>query len=373
MPMAEKMASTAEDEIERRALAALEELIEHTGDAHFRQQLMADLPEKVRMRVIALERSQVAAARALPTLIPGAVMADADLPPPARIGAFRLGHRLGRGGMGDVWLGERADGLFEQKAAIKLIQRRVLARAADAFDAERRFLARFEHPGIARLIDGGLTEDGLPWLAMEYVEGRPIDAACEGRPLADRLGIFIAAARAVQFVHGQLVAHGDIKPANILVGRDGNPKLLDFGISRLIGDDAGPAHSPFTPGFASPERCLGGGPSVADDVHALGKTLEILLAGDGDVELKAIAAKAAALGDGRYSSVEALIGDLRRWEWKLPVSALPDHATYRALKFMQRHRKGLAFATTCTPARKAHSQKKSNQDLTTRPSVAWQD
>jgi serine/threonine-protein kinase len=344
------------DDVERSALAACEELFEHTGNAAFRQRLMADLPDEVRARVIAIERSNAAAASALPTLIPGSADCDAELPPPARIGAFRLVRRVGRGGMGDVWLGERADELFEQKAAIKLIQRRVLARAADAFDAERRFLARFEHPGIARIIDGGLTEDGLPWLAMDYVEGQPIDAGCAARGLAECLAIFVAAARAVQFVHGQLVAHGDIKPANILVTADGRPKLLDFGIARLIGDDvalanpnpgrAAPGLAPFTPGFASPERCAGGPPSVADDVFALGRTLERVIEGRGaDAELTAIADKAVASAETRYSSVEALIADLLRWEARLPVSAMPDRALYRARKFVQRHRTGLIFTT----------------------------
>ncbi|HWI87468.1 MAG TPA: serine/threonine-protein kinase [Sphingomonas sp.] len=318
-----------------------EALAERPGDVLTRRRLLHDVPDAVRGRLEALEASVEHAANALPTLIPGSRVSDSDLPPPSRVGAFRLTRRLGRGGMGDVWLGERADGLFDQQVAVKLIQRHALARAANAFDAERRFLARLEHPEIARLIDGGVTEDGLPWLAMEYVEGRAIDEACADRPIGERVRLFIAAANAVQFVHSKLVAHGDIKPANILVGDDGRLKLLDFGIAGLIGDGDRDSLAPFTPGFASPERQAGAPPSVADDVYALGRTLMLLAGEDADAELRAIMRKATAAEAARYGSADALVADLLRWRDQLPVRALPDRAVYRGRKFVVRHRRGV--------------------------------
>jgi len=154
-----------------------------------------------------------------------------------RIGAYRLIRVLGRGGMGAVYLAERADGAFEQQVAIKLIKRgmdtdQVLAR----FRAERQILASLVHPNIARLLDGGTTEDGLPYFAMEYIEGRPIDAFAEalGLVVEDRLRLFLLVCDAVSYAHAQGVIHRDIKPLNTLVTGAGLPKLLDFGIAKVL-------------------------------------------------------------------------------------------------------------------------------------------
>ena len=339
------MASRSSPDIDRRALALFERLADHIGHTGFRERLLKREPEEVRARVAALEASVTRAAGAIPTIVPGSGDLGGTALPPHRLGAFRIGTHLGRGGMGEVWLGERDDGLYDQKVAIKLIQRRVLARAGAAFDEERRILARLEHPNIARLIDGGVTEDGLPWLAMEYIDGEPLDVACEGKSAAERVMMFIKAADAVQYAHSRMIAHADLKPSNIYVDRGGRVKLLDFGISGLIGASR-PTQGesePVTRDFASPERLSGGGPSVSDDVFALGKTLSLILITAYDPELAAIAAKAhAPLEKDRYGSVAALIGDLDRWRQRLPVLAYPGGWTYRARKFMQRHRTGVA-------------------------------
>jgi hypothetical protein len=310
--------------------------------------VLAGASEAVRARVAALEGRLGAGAAAIPTLIPGSGELTGAALPPARIGVFRLTELLGRGGMGEVWAGSRDDGLFEQTVAIKLIQRHALARAAAVFDDERRFLARLEHPHICRLIDGGMTDEGLPWLAMEYCDGRPIDEAVAGRPLATRVATFAKAAEAVQYAHGRMVAHADLKPTNIMVARDGTPKLLDFGIARLIDDPTRGTAPPSRAGgaltreFASPQRLAGAGASVADDIFALGRTLSILIGDDTDRELAAIAARASHADEARrYGSVAALIADLDRWRARLPVEALPPTLAYRAGKFVERHRWGV--------------------------------
>ena len=334
----------ASPEHERRALQLFEHLADQPDNAKLRARLTRGEPDQVLTRLRALEASVTRATGAIPTLIPGSADCEGVLPPPERIGAFRLVERIGRGGMGDVWLGQRDDGLYDRKIAIKLIQRHALKRAASAFDDERRFLARLEHPNIARLIDGGVTEDGLPWLAMEYFDGKPIDVACEALTTRECVQLFVKAADAVQHAHSRLIAHADLKPSNILVGADGRVKLLDFGIAGLIG--AGPREGtgsgPLTRDFASPERIAGGGPSVADDVYALGKTLSLIGEGRSDRELAAIAAKAQqANPDDRYGSAAELIADLDRWRARLPLQAMHDSLGYRMGKFVERHRVGV--------------------------------
>jgi len=341
------MANTASPEVERRALALFEHLADSPDNTKLRARLTRGEPEAVLARLRALEASVTRAAGSIPTLIPGSGDCDGLLPPPERVGAFRLVERIGRGGMGDVWLGQRDDGLYDQKVAVKLIQRHALRRAADAFDDERRFLAQLEHPNIARLIDGGVTQDGLPWLAMEFFDGRPIDQACEALSTRDAVHLFVKAADAVQHAHSRLIAHADLKPSNILVGPDGRVKLLDFGIAGLIGAGprAGTGSGPLTRAFASSERIAGDGPSVADDVYALGKLLALMREGRGVPELAAIATKAHRPdAAGRYGSVAAMIADLDRWRARLPVTAMPDRWRYRAHKFVERHRRGV-FAT----------------------------
>ncbi len=331
-------------DVERRALALFERLSSQPENLRFRNRVLQNEPEAVLARLDAFEASVARAQRAIPTLIPGSADCDNTLPPPQKVGPYRLIEKIARGGMGDVWLGRRDDGLYEQKVAIKLIQRHALVKAGAAFDDERRFLARLEHPNIARLIDGGLTEDGLPWLVMEFFEGVAIDVASKLRTDPERVALFIRAADAVQYVHSRLIAHADLKPSNIIVNENGRVKLLDFGISRLIGagEHVGVGSGPVTREFASPERLKGAGPSVGDDVFALGKTFALMLEGSKDADLAAISQKAQNPDELlRYGSAAAMIADLDLWRARLPVSSVVNTRRYRAKKFIGRHRIGV--------------------------------
>lgn len=311
------------------------------------------------------------------------VMAEAAEVPEC-FGAWRVQSRLGAGGMGEVWLAERSDGGFVQRAAIKqvawptpgLLQR---------FQRERQILAQLEHPGIARLIDGGTDDSGCPYLAMEYVQGQRIDAWVRERVLGVRatVRLLLQVCEAVQFAHRNLVVHSDIKPSNILVTADGSPRLLDFGVARVLsGGDAEATHTAtrlMTPDYAAPEWLAGGAVTTAVDVYALGVLAYELLAGarpyrldrGGDVVRQladrpaqppsaAVARDApdrrarlrALQGDldrivqtamahapaRRYASVEALAQDLRSWLDGRPVAARGDNAWYRLRKFVARNR-----------------------------------
>lgn len=263
----------------------------------------------------------------------------------SRLGPYRLIELIGRGGMGEVYQAERADDHYRSRVAIKLVRvDHDASRLAWRFRSERQILAQLEHPNIARLIDGGVTDDGLPWLAMEYVDGVPIDEAAKGKSLGARLALFVRAADAVQYAHSRMIAHADLKPSNILVGGDGRLKLLDFGISQLIdGDREQAAAGAVTRDYASPQRLAGAGPSVSDDVYALGCTFAAMLDGTSDPELAAIVARARHPDEAaRYGSAAELIADLDRWRARLPVVALPSTFRYRAGKFVERHRWGVA-------------------------------
>ncbi|HEY2780634.1 MAG TPA: protein kinase [Steroidobacteraceae bacterium] len=314
-----------------------------------------------------------------------------------RIGAYELIACLGRGGMGEVWRARRADAEFEKQVAIKLVRTGYdTAFVLQRFKAERQILATLEHPNIARLIDGGMAAEGQPYLVMELVEGRPIDEYCESHNLsvAERLRLFREVCAAVSYAHQRLVVHRDLKPANILVTADGSIKLLDFGIAKLLqplSADAAPADATrttmraLTPAFSSPEQILGLPITTASDVYSLGVVLFHLLAGRSpyrttlastrdaikDVcETEPLKPSAAALTAGthktyalldrdldditlkalrkepekRYSSVEQLSEDLRRYLSGLPVIARGDQLSYRAGKFLRRHRIELAAA-----------------------------
>lgn len=324
-------------EVERRALALFEALADAPDDAARRRDLTVDVPPEVLARLDALE------AGARKTFAPLGDDGE-ERAPPSRLGPFRLVRRVGRGGMGEVWEGARADGLFEQRVAVKFLQPRLLARAGRSFEDERRFLARLEHPGIARLIDGGATAEGLPWLAMEFVDGKPLDQAVTQLSLARRIAPLIEAGRAVSFAHAQGVAHGDLKPANILVGTGGAVKLLDFGIARMIDAPGRDGPQPLTRDFASPERLAGAAPSVADDVYALGRTLAHLVGPDRQRELAAIVARATAAPAARYPTVDAFVDDLARWRAGEPVRAVAGGWAYRAIKLIGRNPRWMLIA-----------------------------
>ena len=315
------------------------------------------------------------------------------MPPDTQIGAYRIVRELGRGGMGRVFLAERADAQFQMRVAIKLIQRWMDSDAVlQRFRHERQILAGLDHPNIARLLDGGTTADGVPYFVMEYVDGVPIDQYCRDHKLTidARLELFRQVCAAVSYAHQHLVVHRDIKPSNILVTADGTPKLLDFGIARLLegGDGALVTEAglqAMTPQYASPEQLRGARVTTVSDVYALGVLLYELLAGERpyDVtgrtteEIRDVIANSPPMkpsaaaerrGDGatarrlrgdldtivvtamrqdpaeRYGSVALLSEDVRRHLAALPVTARGDSWRYRAARFVRRQKLGVAAA-----------------------------
>jgi serine/threonine-protein kinase len=281
-----------------------------------------------------------------------------------RLGPYLLIDEIGSGGMGTVFLAERADDTFHQRVAIKLLRGIPTREATERMRRERQILADLAHPHIARLLDGGSTADGQPYLVMEYVEGVPINEFCRARGLsiAERLRLVQKVCGAVQFAHQRLVIHRDLKPANVLVRADGEPVLLDFGIAKLLGNTGGDAHTGmpwFTPAYASPEQRRGEPVSTTTDVYGLGLLLYECLAerppqADAErlprpsattdryripVELDLIVAKAThPEPERRYVSAAALAEDLQRHLRGRPVHAVPDRLHYRVVKFVGRHR-----------------------------------
>ena len=214
------------------------------------------------------------------------VVQPRSLPFGTCLGSWRIHDLIGRGGMGEVYEASRADGVFEQRAALKLLRFEAVGEM-QRFDAERRILARLEHRGIARLLDGDTTPDGRPYTVMEYVEGRSLTefAREQGLSLHERLDLFMQVCDAVAFAHRNLVIHRDIKPDNILVAADGTAKLLDFGIAKLLDVAALPREAdltfaPFTPDYAAPEQVTGEPVTTATDIYALGVVLFELLTGE---------------------------------------------------------------------------------------------
>src|SRR5215472_3394471 len=203
-----------------------------------------------------------------------------------RLGAWRVLREIGRGGMGAVYLATRDDDQFQKRVAIKVVKRGMdTAELLSRFRRERQILANLDHPYIARLMDGGSTPEGRPFLVMEFVEGRPIDAYCHdlGLDLEHRCRLFLRVCEAVSYAHRQLVIHRDLKPGNILVTNKGEPKLLDFGVAKLLDTELDPglttlvAPRMLTPDYASPEQVRGEFVGTASDVYALGAILYELL------------------------------------------------------------------------------------------------
>jgi len=343
------------------------------------------------------------------TLLDGTVLdalPEAALMEGQRVGAFRILEQIGTGGMGTVFLAERADGQFEQRVALKLIKRgmdseQILRR----FRNERQILARLNHPHITRLLDGGLTDDGRPYFAMEYVEGVPIDDYCDAHHLniEERLQLFRAVGEAVQYAHRNLIVHRDLKPENILVTEDGRIKLLDFGIAKVLEEDDAArtqvGRRVMTPAYAAPEQVRGEPVTTATDVYAMGLLLFELLLGhlpygvtgqpreeierricqdepappstmvgrtreDCEItpetismtrrtrtdrlrrhlsgDLDTICLKALRKEpERRYVSAEQFVEDIRRHLDGLPVLARRETGTYRLQKFIRRHRTGV--------------------------------
>jgi len=333
------------------------------------------------------------------------------------IGPYRILGLLGRGGMGTVYLAERQDGSFSHRVALKILRSGLADTGMAArFKSERQILADLRHPNIARLVDGGTTADDSPYLVLEHVEGERIDRWCDEERLGveQRIDLFRVVCSAVQSAHRNLVVHRDLKPANILVTADGHPKLLDFGIAKILGPSShdhtmavtGTLDRLLTPAYASPEQVLGRPVTTASDVYSLGAILYELLVGttphlfDGssaaDVEreiclneperpsqvIRRLAGTPAGdevarqrattvdrlarrLGgdldtivmtalrkepERRYPSVDAFAEDLRRHLRQLPIMARPDTLVYRAGKFVRRHRGSVIAATVSVAA-----------------------
>ena len=298
----------------------------------------------------------------LRTMAPRAANVVDTLKPGAKLGVWELEDMLGRGGMGAVYKARRADGLYEQSAAVKVVQ--IFSDAQRArFDQERQRLARLEHPGVVRIIDGGITEDDLAFLVMEYVDGAPLDGwlADQNAGREQVLRLAVEAAQALSHVHGRLILHRDIKPANILVSTDGQVKLIDFGIGSEF-RDADDAPFAMTLAFAAPEQLNQKSVDVGADIFAFGATLHKLLTGampvrrsDGgvdidktllrDKELAAIIARATAFDPAeRYSAVDGLIEDLQHFLNKEPVNAYSTARVYRIGKFFSRYPASSALA-----------------------------
>ena len=306
---------------------------------------------------------------------------------PSRIGPYEVLHELGHGGMGTVYLGRRVDGDFEQRVAIKLVRRGLdTAYVLRRFREERQILAGLDHPYIARLYDGGTTADGQPYFVMEHVEGRTLLESCERRGLGlrERLELFRKVCAAVQYAHRNLVVHRDLKPGNILVTEDGTPKLLDFGLAKLLVADGGADATEvtglglraMTVAYASPEQLRGERITTATDVYSLGVLLFELLTGERPQRVqttdpqeiaravcdqqperpsvragKHVSWRRALAGDldnivlmalrkepeRRYASGEHLAEDLRHYLENLPVIARPAGLGYRSRKFVRRH------------------------------------
>ncbi len=294
-----------------------------------------------------LERADGDDGRFRPLLVPVGTRYP-ELAADQRLGAFRLVRPLGQGGMGDVWLAERDDGAFAQLVAIKSPRSGVQGLAAlQRFERERALLAALEHPGIARLVDGGATAEGRPWLAMEFVEGRAIDhfAAQEGLDFAARVALLLQVARALAAAHLRLILHRDLKPANVLVRADGRVALLDFGIGALLGDAGAATRAGGsylgTPRYASPEQLRGEPCTLASDVYALAALARELCAPHGerlDPDLEAVLAQASqASPERRTGSADHFAAELTRWLEHRPVEARQASAWHRGRLFVRRN------------------------------------
>jgi tRNA A-37 threonylcarbamoyl transferase component Bud32 len=256
-------------------------------------------------------------------------------------GPYRVIRLLGRGGMGAVYLAERADGEVEQRVAIKVVRFTAeLPVFQERFLAERRILASLNHPGIARLLDAGHTSEGQPYLVMEYIEGMPMDAYCASRDVPAVLRVFLLVCDAVSYAHRNLIVHRDLKPSNILIDAGGQPKLLDFGIAKIL-DDTERGQTTvrvLTPDYASPEQLRGEAHSTATDIYSLGAVLRRLLKGEIPRDVDAIIRKALrGEPEERYATVDALAEDVRAFLENRPVRARAGNIWYRARKFVRRY------------------------------------
>src|SRR5262250_340283 len=344
---------------------------------------------EIRMEVESLLRADTTGESAVCAAIESEVASMLDESPPVdtRLGSYRLLKEIGRGGMGTVYLAERADGQFQKQVAVKMVRpdmdtEFILAR----FRRERQVLGRLDHPNIGRLLDGGTATDGTPYFVMEYIDGDWITRHCKSKTLSveQRVRLFLHICSAVHYAHLHFVVHRDLKPGNILVDSKGEPKLLDFGICKLLyraAEDDGTktiGTALLTPQYACPEQVRGEPVTIASDVYSLGAVLYELLTGmrphvfpeltplvieqvvcEQDViapsevvrrDNKKLAARLRGDLDTivlramhkdpsrRYETVERFGEDIRRYLSDEPITARPDDFVYRSRKFLRRNR-----------------------------------
>ncbi len=339
-------------------------------------------------------------------LVPSGSATPKDDEPPQQLGPYNVLDQIGQGGMGTVYRARRDDGVFDRDVAVKILSRVAITPENDQrFRSERRILAALDHPYMARVHDGGTTPNGRPYLVVEYIDGLPIDEYCDQHVLSvrERLKLFRRVCSAVQASHQALVVHCDLKPSNILVTPDGEPKLLDFGIAKLLDDEHFTVRDepitqwprPLTPQYASPEQLRGDAISTTSDVYALGVLLYKLLTGQRPHDLEGLTiaeaekqltraptrpsraaaktektspglpARASSLLAGdldaivlkalrgdpadRYPSVEQLAADLGRHLNGFPVRARHSTWRYRTTRFLGRNRLAVGLATTALP------------------------
>ncbi len=339
-------------------------------------------PDDLRSEVEVLLRFDTGAEHALADCVAASaeqfVQSSATPQAGARCGPYRLMHVLGHGGMGSVYLAKREDGELQQRVAIKVLRyggNEPWFR--DRFLRERQILATLNHSGIARLLDAGHTADGQPFLAMDYIDGAPVDVHAQGLDLRAKLLLFLQVCEAVSYAHRNLIVHRDLKPSNILVESSGKPKLLDFGIVKILdpglepnADQTQTRERLLTPEYASPEQVRGEAQTAATDIYSLGAVLYKLLTGrsphifpadaPGEIEaaichrdtqspsrvnreipkdLDYILGKALRKEPvERYASVDAFAGDLRAFLECRPIRARSGNAWYRTRKFGRRYR-----------------------------------
>ncbi|HVN44757.1 MAG TPA: serine/threonine-protein kinase [Steroidobacteraceae bacterium] len=389
----------------QRVNALLQQGLELPQDqrAEWLARLAGEHPEVVAQLRVLLERSVAQSDTFMRRPVSGHWVQDEALGGPGDapgdvIGPYRLLRALGQGGMGAVWLAERVDASPQRRVALKLPLHGWARGVIERLEQERDTLAALEHPNIARLYDAGSTAMGRPYVAMEFVDGAPIDvfAAEHHLPIRARVSLLLQVARAVSYAHGRLVVHRDLKPSNILVTADGDVRLLDFGAAKLLRDD-GPQDSAltreagraFSPDYAAPEQIRGEPVTVSTDVYSLGVVLFELLTGTRPYSLKRHSATglAAALEEAesplassivtnprsarrelrgdldniiakalkknvteRYATVGEFADDLVRWLHYQPVRARPDSVAYRVAKFVRRNRIAVAVGTLMVAA-----------------------
>ena len=308
------------------------------------------------------------------------IFEDRTAGPGTRFERYRIERRIGQGGMGDVYEAVR-DNDFHKRVALKIVRHGLDSELArERFQQERQTLAVLEHPYIARLLDGGEAANGCPYLVLEFVDGEPIDQYCTGHSRDEVLTLFLKVCEAVEYAHRNLVVHRDLKPANILVTSEGEPKLLDFGIAKLLDPGAAVTQTlarTLTPQYASPEQVRGQAITTASDVYSLGVVLYQLLTGrkpytvetTSDFSLERVICEEPPAPpqlddelddilmmalrkepERRYASAAELARDIARYRDNEPVSAAPDSTAYRVRKYVVRHWIGLASTTVAVLA-----------------------